>query len=57
MTAITGNDPEKLEGCECSQSASWGDYPIDTLLMRNEACTVHEILLQVLHIGPKITKR
>lgn len=45
MTAITGNDPEKLEGYEDSQSASWGDYPIDTLLMRNETCTVHESLL------------
>ena len=47
MTAITDNDPEKLEGYEDNQSASWGDYPIDALLIRNTGYTVHDVLRRI----------
>jgi len=30
-----------------SEDASWGDYPIDTFLIRNEPRTVHEILRRI----------
>ena len=42
MTAQTGIEPE-LEGLG-EDSASFGDYPIDTLLIRNETRTVYDVL-------------
>lgn len=47
MVPRTDNDPEKLEGHEDGHSASWGDYPIDTLLIRNETRTVHDVLRRI----------
>ena len=47
MTASTNDDLEELEGHEDNQSASWGDYPIDTLLIRNETRTVHDVLRRI----------
>ena len=44
-TAI--NDMEKIEGLGDDQDTSWGDYPIDTMLIRNEPRTVHDILRRI----------
>jgi len=35
---------EEIEGLGGDEDASWGDYPIDTLLIRNENRTVHDVL-------------
>ena len=47
MAERTDDDREELEGHEDNQSASWGDYPIDTLLIRNETRTVHDVLRRI----------
>ena len=47
MTTPTEKDPEEPEGMEDGQAASWGDYPIDTLLIRNETRTVHDVLRRI----------
>lgn len=39
--------PEEIEGLGGDEDASWGDYPIDTLLIRNENRTVHDILRRI----------
>src|SRR5690349_17536184 len=36
-----------VEGLEDSSEGSWGDYPIDTLLIRNENRTVHDVLRRI----------
>jgi hypothetical protein len=36
--------PEEIEGLGEDEDASWGDYPIDTMLIRNENRTVHDVL-------------
>lgn len=38
---------EKIEGLGGDEDASWGDYPIDTVLIRNEPRTVHDVLRRV----------
>lgn len=38
---------EEIEGLELSANGTWGDYPIDTLLIRNETRTVHDILRRI----------
>lgn len=40
-------ETEDIEGIGESQSASWGNYPIDTLLIRNESRTVHDVLRRI----------
>jgi len=40
-------EPEQIEGLGQGEDASWGDYPIDTLLIRNETRTVHDVLRRV----------
>ncbi len=35
---------EEIEGLGGDEDASWGDYPIDTVLIRNENRTVHDVL-------------
>lgn len=35
---------EQIEGLEAPEEASWGDYPIDTLLIRNETRTIFDVL-------------
>jgi len=40
-------DPEEIEGLGEDDSPSWGDYPIDTLLIRNENRTVHDVLRRI----------
>lgn len=40
-------DVEPIEGLEADEDAAWGDYPIDTVLIRNESRTVHDILRRI----------
>jgi hypothetical protein len=46
-TQNTNPEPEKIEGLGEDESPSWGDYPIDTLLIRNENRTVHDVLRRI----------
>ena len=39
--------PEQVEGMEDAQSSSWKDYPIDSLLIRQENRTVHDVLRRI----------
>ena len=48
MTTIQNNqDKEEIEGLGDEKSASWGDYPIDALLIRNESRTIHNIIRRI----------
>jgi hypothetical protein len=38
---------EEIEGLSEAEDGSWGDYPIDTLLIRNENRTVHDVLRRI----------
>jgi hypothetical protein len=38
---------EEVEGLERSDDSNWGDYPIDTMLIRNENRTVHDVLRRI----------
>lgn len=40
-------DPEDIEGLAPTEDSSWGSYPIDTLLIRNENRTVHDVLRRI----------
>ncbi len=40
-------DREEIEGLGEAEDASWGQYPIDTVLIRNENRTVHDVLRRV----------
>ena len=44
MTTQIAEEPEEIEGVEDNEAASWGDYPLDTMLIRNESRTVHGVL-------------
>ncbi len=45
MTGKTAaSHSEEIEGIGGDEDSSWGDYPIDTLLIRNENRTVHDVL-------------
>ena len=46
-TALEETAPEEIEGMGQDEDASWGDYPIDTVLIRNETRTVYEILRRI----------
>lgn len=41
------SSPEEIEGLGGDEDASWGDYPIDTVLIRNENRTVHDVLRRI----------
>jgi hypothetical protein len=43
----TNPDREEIEGLGEDESATWGDYPIDTVLIRNENRTVHDVLRRI----------
>ncbi len=45
--AMMETKEEEIEGLGEDQSSSWGDYPIDALLIRNEARTVHDVLRRI----------
>ncbi|KIQ31888.1 hypothetical protein RT97_14140 [Variovorax paradoxus] len=38
---------EEIEGLAAAEVASWGEYPIDTVLIRNENRTVHDVLRRI----------
>lgn len=38
---------ETIEGLGEDEDGSWGDYPIDTVLIRNENRTVHDVLRRI----------
>jgi hypothetical protein len=38
---------ELVEGLGADEDAAWGDYPIDTMLIRNENRTVHDVLRRI----------
>src|SRR5689334_13460512 len=40
-------DIEPIEGLSEDSDGSWGDYPIDTMLIRNENRTVHDVLRRI----------
>ncbi len=46
-TPPTDSSTEEPEGLDEAEEASWGDYPIDTVLIRNEHRTVHDILRRI----------
>jgi hypothetical protein len=46
-TKTTYNEPEEIEGLGKDEDSSLGDYPIDTLLIRNESRTVHDVLRRI----------
>ncbi|MBF0249684.1 MAG: DUF262 domain-containing protein [Alphaproteobacteria bacterium] len=42
------NDKDnEIEGLDVDEDTSWADYPIDTMLIRNEPRTVHEVLRRI----------
>jgi hypothetical protein len=43
----TSETTEKIEGLGQDEDASLGDYPIDTVLIRNENRTVHDVLRRI----------
>lgn len=40
-------EEENIEGLGRDEDSAWGDYPIDTLLIRNENRTVHDVLRRI----------
>lgn len=44
--ASTG-EAEPVEGLGLDEDSTWGDYPIDTMLIRNENRTVHDVLRRI----------
>ena len=47
LATQTDEGPEEIEGLGDDQAGSWGDYPIDRLLIRNETRSVHEVLWRI----------
>ncbi|MCY3959815.1 MAG: DUF262 domain-containing protein [Chloroflexi bacterium] len=47
LTAQADAGSEEIEGLGYDQPGSWGDYPIDTLLIRHEPRTVHDVLRRI----------
>ena len=38
---------EEIEGLGAGEDSGWGDYPIDTLLIRHETRTVHDVVRRI----------
>lgn len=47
QTTAAVAEAEEIEGLGGDEDASWGDYPIDTVLIRNENRTVHDVLRRI----------
>jgi len=47
MTNDIDPNSDEIEGLSGDEDSSWGDYPIDTLLIRNENRTVHDVLRRI----------
>lgn len=45
--SVSTPGPEKVEGLGDPADASWGDYPIDTLFIRSDTRTVHDVLRRI----------
>ena len=43
----SGSEIEEIEGIGLEEDASWGDYPIDTPLIRSEGRTVQDVLRRI----------
>ncbi len=41
------HEEEEIEGLGSNEPESWGDYPIDTLLIRNESRTIYDVLRRI----------
>jgi Protein of unknown function DUF262 len=39
--------PEEIEGLGGDEDSGWGDYPLDTLLIRHEQRTVHDVVRRI----------
>lgn len=46
-TQQINSEEEEIEGLGKDEDAAWGDYPIDTVLIRNESRTVHDVLRRI----------
>ena len=47
MTTSNVDFDVEIEGLDTDEDATWGDYPIDTVLIRNENRTVHDVLRRI----------
>ena len=47
QTAKTNTVEEEIEGLDGNEDEAWKDYPIDTLLIRNESRTIYEVLRRI----------
>ena len=47
MTETANTNHEEIEGLGGDEDSSWGDYPIDTVLIRNESRTVFDVLRRI----------
>lgn len=45
--SLANSESEEVEGLEQDEDLSLGDYPIDTVLIRNENRTVHDVLRRI----------
>jgi uncharacterized protein with ParB-like and HNH nuclease domain len=45
--SIINEQAEVVEGLDKDEDLSLGDYPIDTLLIRNESRTIHDVLRRI----------
>ena len=46
-TSQLDSEIEEIEGVGLDEDASWGEYPLDTLLIRHEGRTVHDVLRRI----------
>ena len=46
-TERVGSEIEEPEGIGPEEDASWGDYPLDTVLIRTESRTVDDVLRRI----------
>ena len=47
MTTQAAVDLEDIEGLEEDQVASWGDYPLDSMMIRSENRTVYDVIRRI----------
>ena len=47
QTVAKKNEEEEIEGLDGNEDEAWPDYPIDTLLIRNESRTIYEVLRRI----------
>lgn len=44
---LPDDEKEEIEGLGLDEDAGWGNYPIDTILIRNETRTVHDVMRRI----------